>query len=101
MSLEELEKMYEPYTVEGYTGIEFWCDEEYNLRVSALLDGIIDIYPDFKIYQLKLKFGQVRFYTNLPQVLEWVFESYISDEYKRYKERCEKENIEQKGTECD
>ena len=44
---------------------------------------------------------QVRFYTNLPQVLEWIFESYISEEYKQYKERREKENIEQKGTERD
>ena len=98
MSYEELEKKYEPYTVEGYTGIEFWLDEEYNKNVSELLDAIIKIYPDFKMYQLKLKFDHIRFYTNLPHILERICEQYI--EYQFYTIR-KKDDVEQESKKCD
>lgn len=100
MSFEELDKKYEPYTEEGFTGIEFWADDEYNNNICELLDAIISIYPDFKLSQLKLKFGMVRFYTNLPRVLETMCEEYIEEEYKLYERRL-KEKLEQEGKECD
>ena len=99
MSIEELDKKYEPYTMEGYTGIEFWLDDEYNNQVSELLDAIIQIYPDFKIYQLKEKYGMIRFYTNLPHILEHMCEDRIEQLKTLYKERNEK-RIEQESKEC-
>lgn len=100
MSYEELDKKYEPYIVEGYTGIEFWLDDEYNEHICELLDAIISIYPNFKIYQLKLKFDSIRFYTNLPHVLEHLCEQCIETEYQFYKIR-KKNDIEQESKKCD
>lgn len=95
MSYEELDEKYMPYTVEGYTGIEFWLDEQYNNAITNLLDDIILIYPDFKIYQLKVKYDMIRFYTNLPHTLENIFEHYIEDEYREYKKRNAEQRIKQ------
>lgn len=89
MNLDELEKKYKPYEVEGYTGIEFWLDDLWNVQVSGLLDSIIQIYPEFKIYQLKVKFNMIRFYTNLPGILEMLCEDFLNDEYKSYLKRTE------------
>lgn len=90
MSYEELEKKYEPYIVEGYTGIEFWLDDDWNTVVDKLLSSIITIYPDFKVYQLKIKFNMIRFYTNLPGLLEQLCESFLEDKYKEYLKRKQK-----------
>lgn len=101
MSVEELDKKYEPYTMEGFTGIEFWLDETYNTLVSTLLDEIIEIYPDFKIYQLKEKFGSIRFYTNLPPMLQYLCEDHIEQLYKSSKKKYVNEKrIEQESKEC-
>lgn len=101
MSIEALNKKYEPYIIEGYTGIEFWLDENYNTLVSMLLDEIIEIYPDFRIYQLKEKFGSIRFYTNLPPILQSMCEDRIEELYKLFKKKYVNEKrIEQESKEC-
>lgn len=99
MNYEELEKKYNPYTLEGFTGIEFWLDEEYNGHVSELLDEIIKIYPDFRIAQLKIKYDKICFHTNLPLILEKLCEQYIQHEYEFYKIRVGR-NVEQESKEC-
>lgn len=101
MNYEELEKKYESYEVEGYTGIEFWLDDTWNAMVTLLLDSIIQIYPEFKIYQLKLKFDSIRLYTNLPGLLESICEDFLEKEYESYKRRANNNDIEQESKECD
>lgn len=64
MTLEELNQKLEPYWYEGMPGVyrvpaigEGWFQ-----LVFDLVDDLEELWPDFKITQIKEKFGGLRFY---------------------------------------
>ena len=59
----EFNEKYGAYLVDGYYGSDIVDPELIALADTFFADFVRD-YPDFKWYQLKLKFGQVRCYTS-------------------------------------
>jgi hypothetical protein len=77
MTTQEFNNKYKDYLVPKYYGLTIQDDS-----VIAFLDNIfIDLtkLPSFKYYQIKMKFGQCRFYSEgITRTLEYLIEQEIN-----------------------
>lgn len=64
MSINELNQKYFHVIEEGFGGVESNFSE-ITIYLDRLLRLLIHRRPDFKLIQLKMKFGEVCLYTNL------------------------------------
>lgn len=81
MTTREFNNKYKKYIGKGFYGLEF-----ENFEVIKFLDKyfeeVLTKINGFKFYQVKLKFGDPRFYTNLNKL----FNYQVAKEMERYVE---------------
>jgi hypothetical protein len=61
MTQQEFNTKYKQYIPEGWGGLEFDIPEVTDYLDSIMDYGLVNL-PDFKLHQIKLKFGMNRFY---------------------------------------
>ena len=61
MTQQEFNTKYKQYIPEGWGGLEFGIPEVTNYLDSIMDYGLVNL-PNFKLHQIKLKFGMNRFY---------------------------------------
>lgn len=61
MTQQEFNTKYKQYIPEGWGGLEFDIPEVTDYLDSIMDYGLVNL-PDFKLHQIKLKFGMCRFY---------------------------------------
>jgi hypothetical protein len=78
MTLKEFNQKHKHLIEEGFNGLEF-----ENKQVIEFLDTFFEslllVYPNFKVSQIKVKWGSCRFYSNLSYQLNFEIENYINE----------------------
>ena len=64
-NIEQFNHYYRKYIPDGYYGLSFY-NKDVNYLLIRKFSEFIEKYPDFKFYQLKLKFGVPRLYIDGP-----------------------------------
>lgn len=84
MTEQEFNTKYADYIEEGFLGLEVDIEP-----ITQWLDGIMSVLikiPEFKLKQIKLKFGMFRFYSNLHNLyFELMIENKLNDIYDCFK----------------
>lgn len=79
MSREEFNSKYKDYIQEGFENQGLMIDDD---KVATFLDSVFVDFtriPDFRFSQIKFKFGNCRFYSNLGSELTWFVEHRINE----------------------
>lgn len=84
---EEFNKKYSLYLVEGRYGLSF-NGEDFITVLDEVFETLVKI-PNFHYTQIKLKFGELRFYTNLPFHLGNALQIYLNNKYKEFQKNNE------------
>lgn len=70
MKIEEFDKKWEKYLEEGFYGLAI-DNEKIIDYIDSEFDKEIKINPNFKFYQIKIKFGTSRVYADSDKTTEW------------------------------
>jgi hypothetical protein len=70
MKIEEFDKKWEKYLEEGFYGLAI-DNEKIIDYIDSEFDEEIKINPNFKFYQIKIKFGTSRVYADSDKTTEW------------------------------
>lgn len=94
MTLEELAEKLEPHWVEYQTYKRATIGEGWADLVSDLVDDLEKVDPDFKVVQVKEKFGGLRFYlegysNNLSEKEQNIIDGLINSASSKSLETCE------------
>ena len=68
MNIKEFNCKYSEYLEKNHYGLDFY-DEQVIEFLNNIFDNELTKINNFKFYQIKLKFGRCRFYTNLYKLL--------------------------------
>jgi hypothetical protein len=93
MTLLEFNEKYNEYIDEGFDGLEFDIPEVTDM-LDRVFEDLIKI-PGFSFAQIKIKYGQARFYSSLNHTLSRLIESEINYLLKQHDEE-----LEQKDKKC-
>lgn len=92
MTSVEFNEKWEDYLGDRHYGLAIDI-EPLTVYLDKLFEELTEIYPDFEYYQIKLKFNDPRFYTNLDG---WSIESAVECKMKKiikaYEKSKEKSN---------
>jgi hypothetical protein len=66
MTANQFNEKYKAFIPEGWGGLEFDIPEVTDM-LDVAMDGLVKI-PKFELHQIKLKFGMVRFYSNINEL---------------------------------
>jgi hypothetical protein len=85
MTQQEFNTKYKQYIPEGWSGLEFDIPEVTDYLDSIMDYGLVNL-PDFKLHQIKLKFGMCRFYfetsmenKKLEAIIEFGIEQHVNN----------------------
>jgi hypothetical protein len=85
MTQQEFNTKYKQYIPEGWGGLEFDIPEVTDYLDSIMDYGLVNL-PDFKLHQIKLKFGMCRFYfetsmenKKLEAIIEFGIEQHVNN----------------------
>jgi hypothetical protein len=81
MNVSDFNKKYSNYLEFGHYGV-FIDNERFLKYLNEMFMNIILHHPKFKFTQVKAKFGQVRFYSNLEMETGLQLESELNTYYK-------------------
>jgi predicted metal-dependent hydrolase len=78
MTLKDFNQKHKHLVVEGFDGLEF-KNKQVAEFLDTLFESIVLVYPNFKVSQIKVKWGSCRFYSNLPMQLNFEIENHINE----------------------
>lgn len=81
MNVSDFNKKYAQYLEFGHYGASI-NDERFLKYLDEMFMNIIFHHPKFKFTQVKVKFGQIRFYSNLSMQLQLQLESELNTFYQ-------------------
>lgn len=81
MNVSDFNKKYSNYLEHGHYGVSI-NDERFLKYLDEMFMNIIFHHPKFKFTQIKSKFGQVRFYSNLEMETGLQLESELNKYYQ-------------------
>jgi hypothetical protein len=82
MTIEQFNERYAQYLEEGHYGLDIDNPSVINY-LDELFKEITFKYPDFQYSQIKVKFGEGRFYNNLCEVMGSKLGRIITNEVER------------------
>ena len=78
MTILDFNQKHKHLVEDRFEGLEF-----ENKQVAEFLDtffeSLILVYPNFKVSQIKVKWGSCRFYSNLPMKINFEIENHINE----------------------
>ena len=84
MTKQQFNEKYKSYIEDRFEGCSI-PDEQFIDFLDVSFKEIIRQYPTFKFSQLKSKFGQIRFYTNLTSEQETIYQKELNEFYQTLK----------------
>lgn len=77
MTSKEFNLKHKHLIQERFKGLEFE-NKQIAEFLDTLFESIVLVYPEFKVSQIKVKWGSCRFYSNLPMQINFEIEEHIN-----------------------
>lgn len=84
MTKEEFNEKYAAYKADGFYGLTI-NNEHIIIYLDELFEKVLlPLVDNFEFYQIKVKFSNVRFYSNLPPITNAFIEKRLNEIFRKH-----------------